>query len=141
MDRRGIPSGSAEIAKDLPCDKALETTNDLHLAFTLCRSSTDIVEGWWVAAHPDNDHTIQSRIGLTMASAVEPVTRGLAARGGNGTGATELGTGLVHEVPSSRVVYNGFKFLLDGVAVPDSFNGRIGSTLQIAVLCHKASPI
>ena len=46
-----------------------------------------------MAAHPDNDHTIQSRIGLTMASAVELVTRGFAARGRNGTGATQFGEG------------------------------------------------
>ena len=55
--------------------------------------SADVGAGGRMAAHPSNDHTIQSRVGLTIAAAVEPVARGLAARGGNGTGAAQFGKG------------------------------------------------
>lgn len=46
-----------------------------------------------MAAHPSNDHTIESGVGLTVAAAVEPVARGLPARGRNRTNATQLGEG------------------------------------------------
>ena len=52
-----------------------------------------------MAAHPDNDDPIQSRVGLTMATAIEPVARGLAARGRNGTGATQFGKGCFEIAP------------------------------------------
>ena len=66
--------GPTEIAKDLTGDEALEAANDLELGFALSHTSPDISASWRMAAHADDDHSIESRVPLPVAAAVEPMS-------------------------------------------------------------------
>src|SRR5690349_17820232 len=78
-EHRGRRLGPTEIAEDLAGDEALEAADDLELGFALSRAAADVSEGGRMAAHSDDDHAIESRIGLPITAAVKPMSDGLTA--------------------------------------------------------------
>src|SRR3954469_1408604 len=81
------------MGEDLPRDVALEAAHDLRLRLSFCGATADIVDIGLVAAHPSNDDPVEGGIGFAIASAVEPVTAGLAAGGRQWAGAAHFGEG------------------------------------------------
>ena len=75
------------MAEDFPDHEALETANDLRLALSFRRAAPDVVDRRLVAAHAHDDHAVKGGVGLPVATAVEPMSGDLAARGGDRAGA------------------------------------------------------
>ena len=69
----------AEVAENLAGDIALEAADNLELGFALAHAAADVSEGGRMTTHPDDHHSIESRIGLPVAAAVEPMSDCLAA--------------------------------------------------------------
>ena len=63
----------------------------LHLAFAFLGFPIHVVAGGLVVAHADDGDVVQGGVALPVAAFVEPVPVGLAAGGGDGAGAAELG--------------------------------------------------
>src|SRR4051794_19855956 len=81
---------TAQRAEDLPYHEALEAANDLGLAFSFRRAATDVVDRGLVAPHPHD--AVGGGVGLSVATAVEPVVGDLAARGGGRAGGAQART-------------------------------------------------
>ena len=69
-----LPDDRVDFASDI----AFEATDDFDLAHSLCGSSTQVRLRPQVVAQPDDDYTIERRIGLAVATTVEPMPVGLA---------------------------------------------------------------
>ena len=63
---------------DFASDIAFETADDFDLAHSFCGSSTQVRLRPQVVAQSDDDYAIKRRIGLAVASTVEPMPVGLA---------------------------------------------------------------
>ena len=72
-------------------DEAFQAADDLHLAFAFLGLPVHVVAGGLVVAHADDGNVVQGGVVLPVAAFVEPVPVGLAAGGGDGAGAAELG--------------------------------------------------
>ena len=89
---------SAEVGHDALVDLASEETfeapDDLTFSPAVRRTSYDVVYGWLVVPHADNDRPIEGGVGLAVTTPIETVpTRGHPGRGGDGTRAAELREG------------------------------------------------
>ena len=89
---------SAEVGHDALVDLASEETfeapDDLTFSPAVRRTSYDVVYGWLVVPHADNDRPIEGGVGLAVTTPIETVpTRGYPGRGGDGTRAAELREG------------------------------------------------
>ncbi len=82
--------GTAELAKDLTCDEALEAADDLPLAFSFGGAALEVAERGLVSAHTHDHDTVEGGVGLAVPAAVEPMPAGLAARGRDWAGAAGL---------------------------------------------------
>ena len=69
-----LPDDRVDFASDI----AFETADDFDLAHSFCGSSTHVCLGPRVMAEPDDDYAIERCIGLTVATAVEPMPVRLA---------------------------------------------------------------
>ena len=63
---------------DLAGDIAFETTDDFRLTYSLAGAATHIFPGLVVVTKPDQYDAIKSRIGLAVATPVQPVPVGLS---------------------------------------------------------------
>src|SRR5689334_3157054 len=99
------------MAEDFPDHEALEAANDLRLALSFSGTAADIVDRGLMAAHAHD--AVKGGVGLPVATAVEPVTGDLAARGGDRAGAAELGKGALGVDPL-RVVADQDQHLRGG---------------------------
>ena len=79
------------MAEDFPHHEALEAAHDLGLALAFRHTAADVVDRGLMAPHAHDDHAVEGGVGLSVATAVEPVAGDLAARGGDRAGAAELG--------------------------------------------------
>ncbi len=102
------------MAEDFPHHEALETAHDLRLALSFGRAAPDVVDRRLVAAHAHD--AVKGGVGLPVATAVEPVTGDLAARGGDRAGAAELGKGALGVDPF-RVVADQDQHLRGGTCL------------------------
>ncbi len=69
-----LPDDRVDFASDI----AFETADDFDLAHSLCGSSTQVRLRPQIVAQPDDDYAIERRIGLAVATTVEPMPVGLA---------------------------------------------------------------
>ena len=69
-----LPDDRVDFASDI----AFEATDDFDLAHSLCGSSTQVRLRPQIVAQPDDDYAIERRIGLAVATTVEPMPVGLA---------------------------------------------------------------
>ena len=83
---------SGEQVVDLACDVALEATDDVLLGSTCDGSALDVLDGWRVPAHSDDNDPIERRVGLAVPAAEQamPAVR-LPGTGRDGTYAAHLG--------------------------------------------------
>ena len=89
---------SAEVGHDalvgLASEETFEAPDDLTFSPAVRRTSYDVVYGWLVVPHADNDRPIEGGVGLAVTTPIETVpTRGHPGRGGDGTRAAELREG------------------------------------------------
>ena len=70
--------------EDFASDTAFKATDYCGLAHFLTGSTTHVCLGPQVVTQPDNDYAIERRIGLAVASAVEPMPVGLPDEAGIG---------------------------------------------------------
>ncbi len=80
-------------SEDFASDIAFEAADDLWLAHSFLRSARHIVRRPLVVAEPDEDDPMESCVGLTVATTVEPVPIGLAGGSRQRTDSTESGEG------------------------------------------------
>ena len=67
------PVGSLDGRVDLASHIALEAADDLSLGHSLCGSSTHVCLGPLIITQPDHNDAIERRVGLSIATAVEPM--------------------------------------------------------------------
>jgi hypothetical protein len=77
--------------EDFAGDVALETADGFGLGLSFGLAFGEVVVGAVVAAESDDDDPPESGVGETIAGAVESVSVGLAASGGDGVAAAERG--------------------------------------------------
>ena len=70
----GLPDDRVDFASDI----AFEATDDFDLAHSFCGSSTQVRLRPQIVAQSDDDYAIERRIGLAIATTVEPMPVGLA---------------------------------------------------------------
>ena len=92
--------------ENLASDVSFEATDDLSLAHSLCGVTAHVCPGTAVIKKPDDNDAIERGVGLSMATAVEPMPVGFAggsrygidpAQGGEGS----LGMETLGVTPSS----------------------------------------
>jgi len=82
-----------EAAVNLPGEVALKAAHDLGLGLALCGASREVDLGGFVPVHARDHSSVQRRVGLAVAAAVESEARDLSGGGRDGVGAAERGEG------------------------------------------------
>ena len=79
---------------DFPSEKAFKASDDVAFCPASGDASGDVVAGRLVELHPDDDGSMEGRVGVSVAAPIEAVsTGGHPGGGGDGTRAAELGKG------------------------------------------------
>ena len=89
---------SAEVGHDalvnLSCEEAFQAADDVAFGPASGEASGDVVAGRLVELHPDDDGSIEGRVGVSVAASIEAVpTGGHPRRGRDRAGAAELREG------------------------------------------------
>ena len=69
-----LPDDRVDFASDI----AFKSTDDFDLAHSFCGSSPQVRLRPQIVTQPDDDYAIERRIGLAIATTVEPMPVGLA---------------------------------------------------------------
>src|SRR5450759_226366 len=102
IELRGRCVHGQEAAVDLPG----EVAHEVGLGLALCGASREVDLGGFVPVHARDDSSVQRRVGLAVAAAVESEARDLSGGGRDGVGAAERGEGSLAVEPV-RVVAGG----------------------------------
>ena len=74
-------------------DVALQATDDFLLAHPFGSAAAHVSLGSFIVAQPDDDNTVEGRVGLAVTAAVEAMAVGFTRGGGNRIDATQGGEG------------------------------------------------
>ena len=76
---------------DLSRKEAFKASDDLAFGPAIGGASGDVVAGWLVESHADDDGSIESGVGVSVTAPIEPMPAGGSpGRGRDRTGATQL---------------------------------------------------
>ena len=95
LSGRGDGLACAEVCHDALGDlsrkEAFQASDDLACGPAIGGASGDVVAGWLVESHADDDGSIERGVGLSVAASIEAVPAGgPPGRGRDRTGATQL---------------------------------------------------
>ena len=105
-----------QCGEDLASDIPFEAADDLAPGRSFSSAAVEVSLGVAIVAKPGQNDAIQGRIGLAVASAVQPVPVGLAGRGGYG----------IHPAECSKRITLQHKFSLPRKAGPALSPSKLG---------------
>jgi hypothetical protein len=91
--RKCLLRSAWECVEDFAGDVALQAADDLGLRQAFVGSSLDVGGGAWVVAEAAENDNVERVVGATVTAAVEPVSVGASAAGGDRRGAAEVREG------------------------------------------------
>ena len=109
------PLASAEIGHDslvdLASEKTFQAPDDLPFGSAVRRAACDVINGWLMVPHADDDGSIEGGVGVSVAAAVEAVPAGGSpGRGRDGTRAAALREGGVRTNPVGIIAEDDQQF-------------------------------
>ena len=90
-DGLACAEGCHDALVDLSRKEAFQASDDLAFGPAIGGASGDVVAGWLVESHADDDGSIEGGVGVSVTAPIEPMPAGGSpGRGRDRTGATQL---------------------------------------------------